>query len=515
MKAATAREMREIDRQAIAFYKIPEIALMENAGAEVKKAVEKLIGDPRGKRICVFAGRGNNGGDGFAAARHLSSQGAKVKVYCVGAVDEAQGSAKINLEILRKLDLPVKRVEDERDWDKVKIALAFCDCLVDGLLGTGFQDALRPEMERMINMINEARKPVVSIDLPSGVDADTGKVASAAVRANLTVTFGLVKPGLLFYPGAAYAGEILVQNIGLPKVLLEDEHIKQNLINTNTVKRLLSKRLPDLHKGNCGKVLVVAGSTGLTGAAVLCAKAALRAGAGVVTLAVAQSLHDIVEAKLTEVMTHPLPEVEAGAIGESALPKLLELAQGYDAVAIGCGLGRNPSTFQLVREFVRQTDRQLILDADAINAYQSLGAELREAKVMPILTPHLGEMAKLIDLPVREIKDDLVSAARLAAENFNSIFVLKSARTVVAYPDGSVYINIRGNSGMATAGSGDVLTGVISGLFAQGLLSYSAATAGVYLHAAAGDTAASAGLVGLIAGDIIKALPSARKELEA
>lgn len=514
MKIATAQQMREIDEQAINQYGIPEIVLMENAGVEVAKSIDQVIGKIAGKKICIFAGKGNNGGDGFVAARHLSNQGAKVKVYIIGDAQKIQGAARINLAILQKMRIEVVSVLSERDWDKVKIALALSDCLIDALIGTGFNCELRIEMEKIINMMNDASKPIVAIDLPSGVEANTGKVPVTAIKAVLTVSFGLAKVGLIFYPGAAYAGEILVADIGLPNVLLKGEHIKQNMINTSMVKRLFIKRLPDAHKGSCGKVLVIAGSIGLTGAAVLVSNAALRAGAGVVTLAIAQSLHDIVETKLTEVMTRPLPEVRKGVLGEAALSELLVLAKDYDVIEIGSGLGHDPQTLHLVREFVRQADKQFILDADAIHAYQGIGEQLRKAKIMPILTPHLGEMANLLNLPISEIKADLIGTARATAEKFNVIVVLKSARTVVAYPDGNVYINIRGNAGMATAGTGDVLAGVISGLFAQGLLSYSAAVTGVYLHAFAGDLVAGSGMVGLIASDIVNVLPAARLGIE-
>jgi NAD(P)H-hydrate epimerase len=510
MKIATAEQMRKIDHQAIHQYGVPEIALMENAGSEVSKAVAQVLKSVEGKRVCIFAGKGNNGGDGFVGARHLINQKAKVKVFIIGDFDHMKISAKINLDILKNMGVDILHVESERDWDKVKIALAFSDCFVDALLGTGFRGTLRPEMEKIINMVNGMGKPIVAVDIPSGVEADTGCVRTTAIQAGTTVSFGLPKMGLFLYPGAAHTGEILIADIGIPNVLLTDGNIKQNIINTSMVKSLLIKRSADAHKGNCGKVLIVAGSNGLTGAAVLAASAALRSGAGIVTLAVAQSLQDIVEIKLTEVMTYPLAEEKAGVLGKATLPELLNLAQKYDVVAIGPGIGRDGDTFELVCEFIKQVDKQVIIDADAIQAFCGKGKELSASKMIPVLTPHLGEFSNLLGISIEDIKSDVVGIARKAAEEFNSIIVLKSARTVVAYPDGNVYINIRGNAGMATAGSGDVLTGVISGLFAQGLLSYNAAVAGVFLHSFAGDLAAQSGMVGLIASDIMQALPAAR-----
>lgn len=514
MKVALAKEMREIDKSAVNQYGIPEIVLMENAGAAVAKNIQKMLGLLPGRKIAIFAGKGNNGGDAFVAARHLNNYGAKVKVYIIGDIHAIDGASKINVEILKKMDIDILQVSSERDWDKVKIGLAFSDLLVDGLLGTGFHGELNGELKRMITMLNDSQKSVVAIDIPSGVEADTGKVPSVAVKAAITITFALPKIGLLLYPGADFAGKVKIAAIGLPNVLLENENIKQNMVNDNTVKCLLVKRPVDAHKGSCGKVLVIAGSSGLTGAACLVSAAAMRTGAGVVTLAIAESLQAIVESKLTEVMTYPLPEVEKGIIGESALPVLLDLAQRYDVIEIGSGLGRNPQTFKLLQAFVEKTDKQLIIDADAIHACAKMHEVVRRAKIMPILTPHIGEMAVLANRSVQEIKDGLIAIAKEVSRLLNAIIVLKSARTVVAYPDGNVYINIKGNAGMATAGSGDVLAGVISGLFAQGLLSYSAAVAGVYLHSLAGDLAADSGMVGLMASDIINTLPAARLQIE-
>lgn len=514
MKAAFAEEMREIDRKAFYEYGVPEAVLMENAGAAVAQHVRKMLGPAEGKKAAVFAGKGNNGGDAFVAARHLMNYGVKVKVYIIGDAGALQGSSKMNFEILKKMGIDILQVLSERDWDKVKIGLAFSDLAVDGLIGTGFHGGLSGEMARAVQMINDAQKPVVAVDVPSGVEADTGKALPVAVKAARTVTFGLPKIGLLLYPGAAYAGRVETAAIGLPAVLLENEDIKQNMVDDNTIRGLMVKRPADAHKGSCGRVLAIAGSRGLTGAACMVAEAAMRAGAGVVTLAIAESLHEIAENKLTEVMTYPLPEIEKGVIGESALPVLLELAQKYDVVEIGSGIGRNPETLKLIRSFIEKTDRQLVIDADAIHACAGMTDTLKNAKITPILTPHPGEMAALANRPVDQIQDGFVVVAREFAQKLNVIIVLKNARTVVAYPDGTVYINMKGNAGMATAGCGDVLAGVISGLFAQGLLSYSAAVAGVYLHSLAGDWTAKVGMVGLMASDIIKALPAARLQIE-
>lgn len=510
MKVVNAAKMREIDRLAVEQYELPEIVLMENAGVKVAQAVQKQFQNLAGKKICIFTGKGNNGGDGFVAARHLSNWGVKVKVFIIAEKDEIIGPARMNLTVLEKMEIDIVIVSSERDWDKVKVALAFSDGCIDALLGTGFKRPLSGSLKKAVEMLNASNKAVIAIDLPSGVEADTGAVEEFAVRAVQTVTFGLLKPGLLFYPGSEFAGEISVENIGLPKSLLEDPRIKQSIITNSMVKGLLPKRAAHVHKGMCGKVLVIAGSRGMTGAAALASNAAMRAGAGLTTLALPESLHDIAEAKLTEVMTVPLPETQRGLITEESLHLLLKLAEQADAVVVGPGLGREQSTRRLIEGLVDACCTQLVLDADALYALSHSPEVLQNAKIMPILTPHVGEMAVLAGKTTAEIESDLIGNARSEAALTRSVVVLKSARTIVAYPDGDVYINIRGNAGMATAGSGDVLAGTIGALAAQGLTADHAAVCGVYLHSMAGDIAASAGMVGLTAQDILRALPAAR-----
>jgi len=510
MRIVTAEKMREIDRESIEVYGIPELVLMENAGVQVANEVEALLADVRQKKLCLCCGSGNNGGDGFVAARHLANRGAKVKVFLLGDMQHLSEAAQMNLDVVSNMNIDILQIASERDWDKVQVSLAFADAIVDGLLGTGFQGCLREPVEKLIHMINEAQKPVVAIDLPSGIEADTGAVTTVAVAASVTVSFGLPKLGLLFYPGAPYVGKLMVDGIGIPYQLLEDSKIQQQLIDIELVQQLLEKRSPTVHKNSCGRVLVIAGSVGLTGAAALASQAALRSGAGVVTLAVAESLQAIMAVKLTEVMTQALPETDRGFLGEAALPGLLELSAKYDAVVIGPGLGRKPATQQLIRDFVCQCEVPCILDADAIQAYCGAGEALREAKATPILTPHLGEMAALLEISVVELKADLLALARQAAGAYNSVFVLKSEKTIVVFPNGMVSIATTGNPGMATAGSGDVLSGTIAGLKAQGMSAGNAALAGVFLHGFAGDLAANNGMTGLIAGDIIAALPAAR-----
>jgi len=509
MKVVTTAEIRKIDQRAIEEYGVPSIVLMENAGNEATRQIESIMGKLHNKKIAIFAGKGNNGGDGYVVARFLYNQGAKVKVFLIGSKTDVNGDALINLQIITRMGIDVIEVANDSDWNKVKIAMTFTDCLVDALVGTGFTGQLGTYMAQVVESINKTNKVVVSIDIPSGVDGDTGQVNGTAVKAHHTITFSLPKQGLLLYPGASYAGDVSVADIGIPRTLLIDENIKQNIITSAVVRKIFAKRSPDVHKGSCGKVLIIAGSKGLTGAATLTAKAAVRSGAGLVTLGIAKSLHDIMETKLTEVMTKPLAEVAVGIMGQDAVSDIQEMSSKSDIVAIGPGLGRHADTMTAVRQIIKNVEKPLVIDADALYALIDHTHILLEATAVPVLTPHSGEMARLVGLSPDEVNQDRVYITRAAAIEWGSIIILKGAHTLVAFPDGEVYININGNAGMATGGTGDVLTGVITGLMAQGLSSHEAALVGVYLHGLAGDIVARDGMIGMIASDLIRALPAA------
>lgn len=509
MKVATAAEMRELDRRTIEEYGLPGVALMENAGREVARKVEEILGCVAGRKVCIFAGKGNNGGDGFVAARHLAGAGAEVTVFLAGSPEEISGDARINFEVFTGAGGDICQVSGQRDMDRVSLAATLADCLVDALLGTGFRGEVGGDMAEMVRIMSTAGKPVVAVDIPTGIDADTGQVRGAAVRASHTVTFALPKPGLLLQPGADHAGTVTVAGIGFPARLLTEAALPQSAITATYARALLPARQPWAHKGTSGRVIVVAGSPGLTGAAALAATAAVRTGAGLVTLAVAESLSPIMAVKLTEVMTKPLPETASGALGLAAVPLIDELAATADALAIGPGLGRDHETAEAVREIVHTAICPLVIDADGLNALAGYTDILLDAAALPVLTPHPGELSRLTGLPVAAINADRLAVAREAAARFGAIVVLKGAGTVVAYPDGEAFINTTGNAGMATGGTGDVLTGVIAALIAQGLTSHDAAVAGVYIHGLAGDMAADGRQVGLAAGDLPPALPTA------
>ena len=513
MKIALSDEMRNIDKVTAEVYGLPELLLMESAGHRTAQAMASLLQGVRDKTICVLAGSGNNGGDALAAARYLHNMGAKVKVFITCEEAHLKPAAGRMEKTAAQMGLEIHKLEEDRDWNRLHLALKFTDAILDGLLGTGFKGELKKKILRLIEEVNEAGKKVLSIDIPSGVEADTGRISSVAVAADMTLTLGLPKVGHLLSPGTEMTGELIVDDIGIPQKLLQSDKIQQTLLDDSLAATLLPLRGHAVHKGDCGKILVIAGSLGMTGAAALAATSALRAGAGVVTLAVPESLQPLLAAQLMEVMVQPVPEKTAGIFGgEGALKSLLALADKHDAVLIGPGLGRAMETQELVRMFVSRVNKPLIMDADAIYAYRSQIDDLSKLPQVPVLTPHLGEMAGLLGVSVDDLRTSLLPIVREAAAEYQCILVVKSECTMVVYPDGMAFFTTKGNSGMATAGSGDVLAGTIAGLTMQ-TESGLAPLVGVYLHGLAGDIAYAEKGEALIAGDIREKLAGARQEL--
>ncbi|MBQ7476876.1 MAG: NAD(P)H-hydrate dehydratase [Selenomonadaceae bacterium] len=506
MKVALAKQMHEIDDTVIKDFGLPELSLMESAGHRVAQFVEKILGGVEKKSLCILAGSGNNGGDALVAARYLANRGAKLKIFLTGNKDHRTDSLNVQIAIMRAMGAEIQQLDNDRAWERLQVNLRFADAILDGILGTGFTGELRPNALKLIRIANATNKPIISIDIPSGVEADTGIVGDTAIKAAGTVALGLPKVAHYLCPGASYVGELFVDDIGIPQKLL-NENIHQTLLDSELAVTLLPARNPDVHKGTCGKILVIAGSRGMTGAACLASMSALKIGAGIVTLAAPESLHDLYEVKLTEVMTTPLAESKSGIIGgDGALATLLNVAEKFDGVLIGSGLGRDAITLDLVRNFVANVDKPLVMDADAIFAFKDLADELKNCKQVPILTPHFGELATLLNISVTDLRKNLIEIVRQAAQDFRAIIVAKSECTVIAYPNGEIFISPLGNSAMATAGSGDVLAGTIAGLMK---LTPFAPLAGVYLHGTAGDIAAEKKSEGLIASDIMENLPAA------
>ena len=512
MKIALAKQMREIDKKSIEEFGISELVLMENAGRKTAEAVCHVIEAISKKSICILAGSGNNGGDALVAARYLSNLGARIKIFLIGNKAHRTESLIVQMKTLRGMGIELQSLETDRAWERLQVTLRFSDVIVDGILGTGFSGQLRPSVLRLVRLVNSTNKPVISIDLPSGVEADSGQVGETAINATCTVALGLPKFGHYICPGASYVGELLIDDIGIPSQLLIND-LHQTLINDELAITLLPNRPKESHKGSVGKILIIAGSRGMTGAASLASMSALKTGAGLVTLAVAESLNSIFEVKLTEVMTVPLPEVKSGIIGgEKAVSQILNLVEKVDAILIGPGLGREKETIDLVQRIVEVVDKQLILDADALFAFNGNVEALKNCKQIPILTPHLGELATLLNTTVEELRNNLVETIRQAAQNFRAILVAKFESTIVAYPNGEIFISSLGNEGMATGGCGDVLAGAIAGLIKQTPF---APIAGVYLHGTAGDLAFAENSDGLIASDVMNNLPVAIKNLRA
>jgi ADP-dependent NAD(P)H-hydrate dehydratase / NAD(P)H-hydrate epimerase len=512
MKIVTAAQMKELDRRTIEEAKVPGATLMERAGSGVVAAMERAAGSLSGKTVTILCGKGNNGGDGFVVARLLRTRRARVRVLLLARPGDLSGDAKLMYR--RFLSTAgAKAVSAAPAPDAIREALVQSDMIVDALLGTGLSAAVSAPYQAAIESINAATAPVVAVDLPSGVHADTGAVLGAAVRADMTVTFGLPKLGLYTGAGLDHAGTVEVVDIGIPPAFVETIASRVSLITMETVRRLLPDRRTSSHKGTYGHAGIIAGSVGKTGAAAMAARAALRVGAGLVTVATPASVNDTLEAKLLEAMTAPMPETKARTLARAGLEDILSFIHARTAVAIGPGLTTHPETVELIHALLSRLEKPSVLDADALNALAGRTSLLDGCKVPPILTPHPGEMARLAGASTRSINDNRIGSAVTFAQARRAVLVLKGARTVVAHPDGRAAICPTGNPGMATAGTGDVLTGMIVGLLAQGLDPWDAACAGTYLHGLAGDLAAvRLGPAGMIAGDVLEQIPSALTE---
>ncbi len=510
IKIVTASQMQALDRRTIGEAHIPSITLMERAGAGVVSCLERTFGPVRGKSITVLCGKGNNGGDGLVVARLLVKLGAKVRALTMTPASELSYDAATMYR--RFVQAAGKSsVRPYTSSAQVQSLLRDSDLLVDALLGTGLSSNITGRYGDAIDSINESGRPVVAVDLPSGLHADTGAVLGQAVRATVTATLGLPKIGLYQHRGTDLSGLVSLVDIGIPQSYIDAVPSHTTLITPSFVRQVLPKRSPSSHKGTFGHAGIIAGSVGKTGAAAMAARAALRVGAGLVTIATPSSVNDVLESKLLEAMTVPMPETKARTFSRSAFDRLVAFIAARTATAIGPGISTHPETVELVQALVKQLDRPAVLDADALNAIAGRASLLTSCKTPPILTPHPGEMARLeSDSTPAIVNEHRVETAVRFARERGVFVVLKGARTVVSRPDGSAAICPGGNPGMATAGTGDVLTGMVVGLLAQGLSSWDAACAATYLHSQAGDLAAEAkGQAGLIAGDVIEQIAPA------
>ncbi|MCF8036502.1 MAG: NAD(P)H-hydrate dehydratase [Desulfobacteraceae bacterium] len=508
MYILTADEMRDMDRRTIENFELPGRLLMENAGRGATRVIFKNWPDVYTRSVAVIAGKGNNGGDGFVIARYLAQHGVDVSVYLLAERGRLKGDAAANFNLMETLGIPIIELPDELSFSQYKEEIAGRDLLVDAILGTGLDSEVQGYFREVIDFVNNARTPVFSVDIASGLHTETGRPCGICVQADATATFGFAKLGHMLLPGAEYTGRLSVIDIGIPPYIVQYVDPKNQLLTAAKIRSQIIPRDLQAHKGQTGHVLAAAGGTGKTGAAAMSAMSALRAGAGLVTLAVAQSLNSSIEAQATEAMTHPLADNGNGFLGKNNAEEILSLLSDKNCLALGPGMGTEKDTEKLVHMLIEQSPVPVVADADGLNNLAANTAVLAKKRSEVILTPHPGEMARLADAKTADIQADRITAAREFAQNQEVHVVLKGARTVVAHPDGRAFVNPTGNPGMASGGMGDVLTGMIAGFLAQGLSAENACHLGVYLHGAAADIMSQVrGPFGYIATDVMHHIP--------
>ncbi|MBF0202162.1 MAG: NAD(P)H-hydrate dehydratase [Desulfamplus sp.] len=522
MYLVTAQQMQNIDKTTIESFGIPGAVLMENAGRGAFEMLMKTFPDIPSRRVCVLAGSGNNGGDGFVIARYLLEKGIDTTTFILCEKKRVTGDAALNLGLLEKLIAAghgnsreiCLEITTPEIFHAMKSKMACHDIFIDAILGTGLKSIVRGIYKDVIDMVNSLGTRVFGVDIPSGLNADTGKPMGTCIRASATATFAFAKIGHMLHPGKDMCGKLEIVDIGIPGFIAEDEGIKTRLMDKGMIGPLFRPRNADAHKGTFGHLLVIAGSAGKTGAAALACNSAMACGTGLVTLGVPGSINPAMEPQVTETMTLPLAESLRfpGTLSPSSLGEIIHTAQGKSALAIGPGLGLTPDTIKLVRDLVTHEaieDIPLIIDADALNALSNAGPGiLKGRRGTVIITPHPGEMARLTGRTPGEIQARRMDLARDFAYEFQVTVVLKGAGTIVALPDKKVYICPAGNPGMASGGMGDTLTGMVAGFAAQGFSMEDACVAGVYLHGLAGDMLAKTrGNFGFTASNLIGIIP--------
>jgi hydroxyethylthiazole kinase-like uncharacterized protein yjeF len=513
MRVLTAAQMREADRRTIDVIGVPSVVLMENAGRQVVSAMEAAFGELADSRVAILAGRGNNGGDGFVVARTLAQRGVDVHTYVIGDTNDIRGDARLNLDILERLVLPVIGIATNEDWKRHEGEILAADVIVDALFGTGLATPLSGLYETVVDDVNDSDVPVVAVDIPSGLSADQREPIGPHIFATLTVTMATPKYPLVLPPSEDAVGTLVVADIGIPREVIDglDGDVVR-IVDDEELAELIQPRASDTHKGSFGHVLIVAGSRGKTGAAHLAAMGALRCGAGLVTVATPDSCVPIVAALGAEYMTMGLPEQKDGALASTGLAAILETS--VDVIAIGPGIGTGPGAAAIVEGLVTRAAAPLVLDADAINVLAGRSRRLSGIGRPVVMTPHPGELARLMGTTIAEVQRDRIGAARTAAREFDACVILKGYRTVIATPDGQTSINMTGNPGMATGGSGDTLTGMLAAWMGQLSDTAGACQLAVHLHGAAGDLAAARyGEVAMTAGDVASHIADAIRQL--
>ncbi|MCX7793244.1 MAG: NAD(P)H-hydrate dehydratase [Thermodesulfovibrionales bacterium] len=504
MKIVTSEEMHLIDKKTIQEYGISALNLMERAGRAVALRIKEFF---KKGNVMVIAGPGNNGGDGLVAARYLKKSGFNVKVCLLFDKDKLSPEAKIQLERLKKAKIPFKVSRDLNKDDLRKVII------VDALFGTGLKREISGDLAQLVDKINSSGNPVVAVDIPSGISSDDGSVMGKAIRADLTVTFGLPKRGHILFPGAEYTGKLYVENIGFPEELLNAPFIKTELLTEDYIRALIPQRKRYSHKGTYGHVLIIAGSKGKTGACLMAARAALRSGAGLVTMGVPETLLSVFQSRVSDEMCLGLPDSGDGILRKEALKVISDFSEKKaQVIAIGPGMGVTEDTKEIMKGLLHSMNIPLVIDADGINCLEGLTFLLKNKKQC-VITPHPGEFSRLTGISREEIEKRRIELSSEFSLKYGVTTVLKGVPTVISH-EGYSYINTTGNPGMAKAGSGDVLTGIIAGLMAQGLSPLNASILGVYMHGLAGDIGSKEkGLWSLLASDIIEYIPGAFKEL--
>ncbi len=514
MRILNAAQMREAERVAIEDIGIPSVVLMENAGRQVVAAIESAFPAVLDGRIAVLCGRGNNGGDGFVVARTLLERGVDAAVFVIGVLADVKGDARANLDILGRLGVTVVEIGDEQTWELHFSEISQCALIVDAIFGTGLRSPLAGMLETVVADVNASGLPIVSIDLPSGMSADTSHLIGDCIEASMTVALTAPKLPLVLPPAEPFAGDVVVAHIGVTQEIVDSvggRHV--DLLSPEQMRSLVAPRATDSHKGDFGRVTIVAGSRGKTGAAYLAAMGALRSGAGLVTVATPASCLPIVASMAPEFMTEPLAESDEGVVVESGVERVLELR--HDVVACGPGLGLTAGAAALVRGLLERVDAPLVLDADALTLLAEAPELLagRDDRHV-IITPHPGEMARLVGVTIEDVQANRLEVAGEFATKHAVFVVLKGHRTIIATPEGHLYVNPTGGVGLATGGTGDVLTGVIAAWLAQLLDAEAACRLGVFLHGIAGDLAeASEGQVAMTSSSVLAHLGGALAQL--
>ncbi len=514
MKILTSKQMQGIDKKAINKIGLIGPILMENAGIQITNEILAKFPDIQDERVVVLAGKGNNGGDGFVAARHLLNHGCQPVVLLLAAIKELKGDAALNAGIADRIGIPIKEIVSARHWGANKKWMSKATVIVDAIFGTGLTKPARGLYAAIIQDINKSKAFKAAVDIPSGLSSDTYAIIGPCVRADLTVTLAAAKIAHVFPPAEDCVGELKIGDISVPPFLFEDKSLKLEMVEVDRIRPYFTRRRKDTHKGSYGHLLVVSGSLGKTGAAVMAGKTALKMGAGLVTVGVPKSCLSIVARSMMELMTEPLSETEKGTLSFEALPEILNLLQGKDALMLGPGISTHNSTKELVLSLLPRIKVPVVLDADALNILASKPNLLKILSKPAVVTPHPGEFARLVNLSTKDVLARKLELVPRFAAKYGIYVVLKGYRTLTATPEGKTFINPTGNPGMATAGSGDVLSGLIASMMIQEKNILDAILAAVYVHGLSGDIgAAKLGEKPLTAGNIITYLPAALKTL--